>query len=97
MSARDLARSCFYSLISTIKALLLKLHDAESHKNPDFRASAAALRLHFFLVTFSLLRASLVLKLLLQLGPVPASLLFRVTVVQALETNYTGYNHLSSP
>ena len=46
MSARDLARSCISRLISTIKALLLELHDAESHTNPDFRTSLKKIRVH---------------------------------------------------
>ena len=52
MSARDLARSCISRLISTIKALLLELHDAESHTNPDFRASLKKIRVRILSLLF---------------------------------------------
>ena len=44
VSAHDLARSCISRVISTVSALLLELHDADSHTDPDFRASLDKIR-----------------------------------------------------
>ena len=44
VSAHNLARSCISRVISTVSALLLEIHDAESHTDPDFRASLDKIR-----------------------------------------------------